>query len=478
MSNRVIVRGGQVVMPSEVIAADVLIEGERIAGLLAPGSEVWAGARVIDAGGCYVFPGVVDPHTHIQLDTGIYKTADNWEIGTRTAAFGGVTTVIDFATQFQGMTFAEALEARLKECEPARIDYGLHMMVTDLPRDPDEARRWLEALRDLGVPSIKLYTTYRPNYYADDATLLHTFRAMPKDVIAMVHCENDAIVTDATKRLVEAGQTGWAYHGLARPSEAEQEAIERVIHLAHEIAEVPVYIVHCSTTESIWKGLRAWAVRQNCFCETCPQYFVLDDSRYTDSNAENYILQPPLRPKSQQFNLANASDWESLRTIATDHCDYTLAQKQEFKDFTKTPGGLPGLETSFQLTYTYGVHLPSQPKPEDDDTMTFPPISLTKLAQLMSTNAARIFGLYPQKGAILPGSDADLLIYDPEPEVVIHAEDQHTIGGYTPYEGMTVKGRVRTVLSRGEVLVEDGELHGEPGRGRFLRGKPFVPLAP
>ncbi len=235
MTNRLIVRGGQVVTPSEVIAADVLIEGERIAGVVAPGSEVWPGARVIDAGGCYVFPGVVDPHTHIQLDTGIYKTADNWEIGTRTAAFGGVTTVIDFATQFQGMTFPEALEARLKECEPALIDYGLHMMVTDLPRDPDEARRWLEALRDLGVPSIKLYTTYRPNYYADDATLLHTFRAMPKDMIAMVHCENDAIVTDATKRLVEAGKTGWAYHGQARPPEAEWEAIRRVIHLAQMI---------------------------------------------------------------------------------------------------------------------------------------------------------------------------------------------------------------------------------------------------
>ncbi|MBI5957503.1 MAG: dihydropyrimidinase, partial [Chloroflexi bacterium] len=177
MNDRLIIQGGQVVTPSEVVQADLLIEDEKIVGLVAPGADLWTGARVIDAAGCYVFPGVVDPHTHIQLDTGIYRTADNWEIGTRTAAFGGVTTVVDFATQFKGMTFPHALEARLKECQPALIDYGLHMMVTDLPRDPAAACQWLEELRDLGVPSIKLYTTYRPNYYADDAALLHTFRA-------------------------------------------------------------------------------------------------------------------------------------------------------------------------------------------------------------------------------------------------------------------------------------------------------------
>jgi dihydropyrimidinase len=327
------------------------------------------------------------------------------------------------------------------------------------------------------VPSIKLYTTYRPNYYADDATLLHTFRAMPKNMIAMVHCENDAIVTDATKRLVEAGKTGWAYHGQARPPEAEVEAIYRVIHLAYEVARVPVYVVHCSTDKSIWAAQPqvslAWG-RGTAFCETCPQYFVMDDSRYTGSNAERFILQPPLRPSENQVDLNNNWIRDHLDVISTDHCDYTLAQKKEFREFTKTPGGLPGLETSFQLTYTYGVHLARE---WDSDEFRTEPIPLTRLARLMSTNAARIFGLYPQKGAILPGSDADLLIYDPGPEVVIRAQDMHTIGGYTPYEGMTVKGRVRTVLSRGEVLIEDGELHGEPGRGHFLRGKPFAPLA-
>jgi dihydropyrimidinase len=468
---RKIVRGGMVVTPSAMVAADVLIEGERIAGLVADGTEVWARAEVIDARGCYVFPGVVDPHTHIQLDTGIYKTADNWEIGTRTAAFGGVTTVVDFATQFPGMTFREALEARLRECAPALIDYGLHMMVTDLPEDPALARAWLTELRDLGVPSIKLYTTYRPNYYADDATLLHTFRAMPRDMLAMVHCENDAIVTDATARLVAAGKTGWAYHAQGRPPEAEVEAIRRVIHLAG-VAGAAVYIVHCSTAESIRQVERAQRERTwpPVYGETCPQYFWLDDSVYRGPRPEHFILQPPLRPRGWQVDLLQS--WRTLSAVATDHCDYTLAQKRKFADFTRTPGGLPGLETLFTLTYTAAVHRAEQRREAGE---VVEPVPLPALAKLLSAEPARLFGLFPQKGAILPGSDADLLIYDPEPEVVLRAEQMHTVAGYTPYEGIAVKGQVRTVLSRGAVLVHEGQLRGESGRGRFLRGKPFAP---
>jgi len=471
MAERLIIQNGQVVTPAAVLAADVLVEDGRIAGVVAPGAVTWADARAIDAGGCLVFPGVVDPHTHIQLDTGIYQTVDNWEIGTRTAAFGGVTTVVDFATQFPGMTFPQALEARLEECKPALIDYGLHMMVTDLPRDPDEARRWLEALRDLGVPSIKLYTTYRPNYYADDATLLHTFRAMPGDMLAMLHCENDAMVTDATGRLVAAGQTSWAYHGQGRPPEAEVESIRRVMHLA-KVAGAAVYIVHNSTAQSVRQVAKAQQANDGppVFCETCPQYFWLDDSRYTAPNAEHFILQPPLRPPAWQVDLLDV--WTTISAVSTDHCDYSLAQKREHHDFTRTPGGLPGLETLFQLTYTAGVHRAAERQAAGEPVA---PIPLTELARLLATDPARIFGLFPQKGAILPGSDADLLIYDPEPEVTIRAADQHTIGGYCPYDGMKVQGRVRTVISRGDVLVEDGAMHGEPGRGQFVRGEPFVP---
>jgi len=465
MNKRLVIRGGQVVTPGGVIEnGTVLVEQGRIVGVVRAETPIWPDAEIYDAAGCLVFPGVVAPHTHILLDTGIYRTADNWEIGTRTAACGGVTTVIDFATQFPGMTFEQALETRRKEAESALIDYSFHMMITDLPRDPVEARRWLEALRDRGVSSIKLYTTYRPNYYADDALLLHTLRALPDNMLTMVHCENDAIVTDATKRLVEAGNTSWAYHGQARPPEAEVEAIRRVMYLA-KIAEKPVYIVHCSTADSVRQVERAhrsgnWPP---VYCETCPQYFVLDDSRYTAPNAEQFILQPPLRPADWQVDLIKAAP--TLSAVSTDHCDYTLAQKQEYREFTRTPGGLPGLETAFALTYTYGVHKPEQPLP------------LTELARLMSTEPAKLFGLYPRKGAIVPGGDADLLIYDPREAYTIKAEDMHTIGGYTSYAGMTVQGRIQSVMSRGEWLVKDGAWQAPTvGRGQFLKGAPFVPL--
>ncbi len=353
------------------------------------------------------------------------------------------------------------------------IDYGLHMMVTDLPRDPAEARRWLEELRAMGVPSIKLYTTYRPNYYADNSILLHTFRVMPKDMIAMVHCENDAIVTDATARLVDSGQTSWAFHGEARPPEAEVEAIRRVMYLG-KITGAALYIVHCSTAESIRQVARAhrsgnWPP---VYCETCPQYFLLDDSHYSAPNAEHYILQPPLRPVNWMVDLM--ASFRVLSAVSTDHCDYTLAQKQAHPEFAKTPGGLPGLETSFALTYTYSYHIPCERQAQGESIR---PLPLTELARLMSTEPARLFGLFPRKGVIAPGSDADLLIYDPSGNTTVESEKQHTIGGYTPYEGMKVRGRVRTVLSRGEVLVEDGRFVAEQGRGRFIQGKPFVALA-
>jgi len=204
--------------------------------------------------------------------------------------------------------------------------------------------------------------------------------------------------------------------------------------------------------------------------ETCPQYFWLDDSVYQGAQPEHFILQPPLRPKAWQVDLLQS--WQTLSAVSTDHCDYTLAQKREFADFTKTPGGLPGLETLFPLTYTAAVYRAEQRRQAGEPVE---PIPLPALARLLSAEPARLFGLYPQKGAILPGSDADLLIYDPEPEITLRAEQMHTVAGYAPYEGITVKGQVRTVLSRGTVLVDEGALRGEVGRGRFLRGKPFAP---
>jgi dihydropyrimidinase len=466
--SKIIIRNGQVIQPHRTYIADVLIDGETIAGITAPGAVTWSDAREIDASDCLVMPGVVDAHTHIQLDTGVFKTDDTWEIGTKSAAFGGVTTVVDFATQFQGMSFRAALDARLAECQPAVIDYGLHMMVTDLARDPDQAYDDLCELREMGVPSIKLYTTYRPNYFADDATILHTLRALPGDMLAMFHCENDAIVGDASARLVEAGDIGWRFHGEARPPEAETEAAIRVMSLA-EIAEANIYIVHCSAAETAHQiaQLRPlMSTGHSVLFETCIQYLTLDESAYDGEQPYHYILQPPLRGAENFAPLFSFIEDGSIAVLSTDHCDYSLTQKMEKDDFRTTPGGLPGLETLLPLSYSlFRKHHPFRDM-------------LSHMVDVLCTNPARIFGLYPKKGIIQPGSDADIVIYDPQPETVISQNNLHTIGGYTPYEGMSVMGRVRATISRGEVIVDEGEFVGQVGRGQFLEGKPFKPMEP
>ena len=456
---RIAITGGQVVTGQDLVAADVLIQGEHIAGIVAPGT---AGpvARTLDATDCYVFPGVVDAHTHIKLDTGIYRTVDDWEIGTQAAAFGGVTTVIDFANQVVGRPFSEALEARRQEAADAVIDYAFHMVILQPERDPDELRAALVRLMGLGIPSIKLFTTYRPNYYVDDATILRIFRAMPSGMIAMVHCENDSIVTDATARLVEQGKTAWSYHGRSRPDDAEAEAVSRILYLA-SLARARVYVVHCSTAMAVSEVNRVrrregfW---DQVYCETCPQYLLLHDAVYDGEHPEHYILQPPLRSYHHTESLKHYVASGQVDVLSTDSCDYSLAQKRAHNDFTKTPGGLPGVETLLPLMFT-----------------TFhEQVELPRLIRMLSENPARLFGLYPRKGAILPGSDADLVIYDPMPRGTVRHQDLHYLAGYSPYEGMPLRGRVRTVISRGEVIVEDGAFVGAVGRGRFVPGGPSL----
>lgn len=451
-----LITGGRVVTGQAVLEADVLVEGTHISGILASGADAKAD-EVIDAAGCYVFPGIVDAHTHINLDTGIYKTVDNWEIGTRAAAFGGVTTVIDFANQIVGESFKTALEARQAEASDATIDYTFHMVVLDPDLDSERLAADLQGLMDLGIPSIKLFTTYRPNYFVDDATILRIFRAMPPGMIAMVHCENDSIVTEATQRLVDQGKTQWQYHAEARPDDAEAEAVNRVLYLA-SLAQARVYIVHNSTamaTSAVnrmrQRGVGYW---DQVFCETCPQYLLLHDEVYRESTPEHFILQPPLRKQHHMESLRHYVEAGMIDVLSTDSCDYSLEQKLAHREFTQTPGGLPGLETLLPLMYT-AFHKK---------------VGLPRLIQMLSENPARLFGLYPRKGAIMPGSDADLVIYDPAAQATVRTEDLHYRAGYNPFEGMQVAGQVRTVLSRGEVIVHDGEFLGVAGRGQFVSG--------
>jgi dihydropyrimidinase len=273
--------------------------------------------------------------------------------------------------------------------------------------------------------------------------------------IVMIHSENDAIVTDATQALVAQGKTSLAYHGRGRPVFAEEEAVNRMLYLAEQ-AGCAVYIVHCSSARSVEQVARAARHGVKAYCETCPQYLLLDESLYLSDTPEYYILQPPLRDKAQSEQLWKQLTAGSIDVISTDHCDYTLAQKREFGDFTKTPGGLPGLETMFPLMYTHSV-----------DKARLP---LTGLVRLMSTTPAKLFGLEERKGDIRAGLDADLVIYDPKPRTHLKAEDLHGVSGYTPYEGKRLRGAVRTVMCRGQLVIENRQFVGKAGYGKFIAG--------
>ena len=456
---RLIVNNGTLVTPGGALKADLVIDGQTIAGIDAS-AQVNEGDQVIDATDLLVLPGMVDAHTHIKLDTGLFQTADNWEIGTKAAAAGGVTTVIDFANQIKGKPYSDALAARCAEAAPSIIDYAFHMVVLEPERDPDKLQDELQGILDLGLSSLKLFTTYRPNYYLDDAALLHLFKAMPSGLTAMIHCENDSIVSDATKRLIDAGHTGWRYHAQGRPVEAEVEAINRVLLLAtNSEGDFPVYIAHCSTADAAWDiGDYKERFPGYVHFETCPQYLLLDDTLYEGQKPQHYILQPPLRPSEHPEVLKNLVLEGLVDVISTDTCDYTLAQKTAKPDFTQTPGGLPGIETLLPAMYTLFCHELGEP--------------VEKIIDLMTANPARIFGLYPRKGALQVGSDADVVLYDPRPETVIRHEDLHYLAGYSPYEGMRVKGRVRATLSRGEVIYQDGSFPSQVGRGRFVHANP------
>jgi len=457
---RTIIRGGKRVLPTGVQSGDILIENGKIADM-AGFIDNKPDDQLINAEGLLVLPGIVDAHTHIHLDTGIYKTADNWEIGTGAAAAGGVTTVVDFATQYPGQSFDEAVDQRLLEAEKAIIDYAFHTMVTELPVGKEDT---LQTLIDRGLPSIKVYTTYRPNYYMDDATLLRILRKS-KEIggFVIVHAENDDIVTEATQQLVDQKNTGWEFHAQGRPAEAEWEAVHRMLYLAELAGNSPLYIVHCSTANSVEMVEQARQRGQGAFCETCPQYLLLNDDVYSGDKPEHFILQPPLRPKENNQRLWDLVKQGKVNVLSTDSCDYTIQQKREFKEFTKTPGGLPGVETLLSLVYTYGVEAGL--------------ISLSDMVRLLCENPARLFGIDEQKGFLTIGTDADLVLYDPEPEVIIDYRDLHYLSGYSPYQGMKVQGQVQATFVRGDIVYQNGEVIGKPGHGRFTSGKPFDPAA-
>ena len=453
---RTLIRNGKVVTASETKNADVLVDGEKIVEVrrgIAPAAD----DKVIDAKGLYVIPGGVDAHTHLDMPFGGTTSSDDFESGTRAAAFGGTTTIVDFAIQARGTRMRQALDTWWKKAEGrASIDFGLHMIITDL------GQAGLEDMDDMvreGVASFKLFMAYPNALMVDDATIFKALSQTSKNgALVCMHAENGSVIDVIVARALAEGKTAPVYHALTRPPRAEAEAVHRAIAMA-EIAQVPVYIVHLSSEDALNEVREARDRGVPAFAETCPQYLLLsmDELARPGFEGAKYVFTPPLRSKEHQPKLWDGLKHDHLQVVSTDHCPFCFKDQKILgkDDFTKIPNGGPGIENRLQLLHHYGVN---QGK-----------ISLNRFVEITSTTPARIFGMYPRKGEIAPGSDADLVLWDPSAPYTISAATHHMKVDYSMFEGYAVKGNARMVLSRGEVIVEGDKFLGKAGRGRYLK---------
>jgi dihydropyrimidinase len=451
----VLIKGGRVVTAADDYVADVFIEDERVT--LIGESLDNAADRVIDASGKYLLPGGVDPHTHLDMPFGGTTTIDDVESGQTAAAFGGTTTHVDFIIQPQGATFAQAVdEWRSKADGKQVIDMGYHMAVTDL-KDGGTLEE-LATLPDQGITSYKLFMAYKGALMVDDETLFRTMQvAAETGALVMVHAENGDAIDVLVSEALAAGNTEPRYHALTRPPETEGEATNRAIQLSR-VAGSPLYVVHVSCKEAVEPIELAREKGWNIHGETCTQYLFID---YTflerpDFEGAKYVYTPPPRAKANQDVLWNALRTNVLSVVSTDHCAFLWDGQKTIgrDDFSKIPNGGPGLENRLHMLHEFGVRGGR--------------ISLNRLVELWATNPAKLFGLYPRKGTIAVGSDADIVVFDPEKRHTISAATQHSKSDYNLYEGTTVTGSPETVLLRGKVLVDGDELVAQPGVGRFI----------
>ncbi len=452
---RTVIRNGRIVTAVDDYNADILIEDGKVS-MIAKAIDATAD-RVIDAKGRLVIPGGIDPHTHMELPFGGTFSSDNFETGTKAAAHGGTTTIIDFAVQSKGMALNEALDKWFAKAEGrTSIDYGFHLIVTDMP--DERLPEMKEAIRQ-GVSSFKLFMAYPGVFLADDATILRSMTtAAEAGGLICMHAENGIIIDEIVKRALAEGKTAPKYHALTRPTKAEAEGVHRAIAIA-EIAGSPVYIVHLSCDDSLQEVIRARDAGLPTYAETCPQYLFLDYSVYEKPGFEGakYVMTPPIREKWNQDRLWRGLQMNDLQLVSTDHCPFCFKEQKELgKDsFAKIPNGGPGVEDRMSLVFNGGVASGK--------------ISLNRFVEITSTSAAKIFGLFPRKGTIAVGSDADIVIFDPNEERTISAKTHHMNVDYSCYEGMKVRGVTKTVLSRGEVVIDEGKYVAKPGRGQFLK---------
>jgi dihydropyrimidinase len=457
----ILISGGTVVSATGATAIEVLTDGERIAALAAPGTELaasWASAaaQVIDATGKYVLPGGIDAHTHMEMPFGGTLSSDTFETGSRAAAWGGTTTIIDFAVQAKGKSLLSALDTwQAKADGQCAIDYGMHMIVSDVN---DTTLKEMDTCLDLGVSSFKLFMAYPGVLYSTDGEILRAMQqASRSGATVMMHAENGIAIDELVSQALAAGKTEPVQHGLTRPPELEGEATARAIALA-KVTGCPLYLLHLTAAQPLDAITAARDTGQNVFAETCPQYLYLslDDLARPGFEGAKFVASPPLRPKEHQGSLWRGLRTNDLAVVSTDHCPFCFAEQKELGrgDFSKIPNGIPSVEHRMDLLHQ-GVAAGE--------------ISLARWVEVAATTPARMFGLYPRKGTIQPGSDADIVIYDPHARQVLSAATHHMNVDYSAYEGIEVTGKVETVLSRGLVVIQAGEYRGVPGHGRFLK---------
>jgi dihydropyrimidinase len=456
----VLIKGGRVITAADDYAADIYVEDETVT-LIGESIDV-AADKVIDATGKYVLPGLVDPHTHLDMPFGGTTTIDDVESGQTAAAFGGTTCHVDFIIQPQGSTFGDAIaEWRAKANGKQVIDMGYHMAVTDL--DEGGTLEELATLPDEGITSYKLFMAYKGALMVSDETLFKTMEvAAETGALVMVHAENGDAIDVLVKQALAEGKTEPKYHALTRPPETEGEATNRAIQLAR-VAGSPLYVVHVSCKESIEPIELARDKGWNVWGETCTQYLFIDYTYLEKPNFEGakYVYTPPPRDKANQEHLWNAVRTDKLSAISTDHCAFLWdGQKSLGKDdFSKIPNGGPGLENRLHMIHEFGVRAGR--------------ISLNRMVELLATSPAKLFGLYPRKGTIAVGSDADIVVFDPEKKLTITAASQHSKTDYNLYEGTEVTGSPEVVLLRGHVLVEGDQLVASPGIGQYVARAKF-----
>lgn len=449
-------KNGTVVSGRGTRRADVLVENEKILQVGRNLSDPLA--RAIDVTGKLLMPGFIDAHTHFDLDVCNTTTADDFDSGTKSAIRGGTTTIVDFACPNKGESLHHGLDLWHRKADgKCWCDYGFHMTIDDWNA---EIEKEIDDMYAAGISSFKMYMTYPAMMIGDEAMYKALKKLREKGGICGVHCENSGVINALIEEKKAAGEMGVSSHPETRPDFLEAEAVSRLLRIAQAV-DIPVVIVHLTNAATLAEVTAARRRGQKVYVETCPQYLVLDDSAYYNedfSRAARYVCAPPLRKPEDCRALWAGLHKGDIQTISTDHCAFTLAQKDAGRgDFTKIPGGLPGVEARGELVYSFGV--------------TTRKISLATMCKVLSENPAKLYGMFPRKGVIAPGADADIVVYDPQADHILRAEDMVSRAGYTPYEGFVTHGSVSQVWLRGKLMVENGHVIGEQEGQYIVRGK-------